>query len=66
MSDTYEVMHRVDSSKRCREMFDALLDPLEWPAAEQHDDVVLWAFDRDYRVIADVTGQPTELESTSD
>jgi hypothetical protein len=39
-----------------------MLDPL----AEQHDDVVLWAFDRDVRVIADVTGRPTVPESTSE
>lgn len=32
--------------------------------AEQHqgDDVVLWAFDDDYRIICEETGQPLELE----
>jgi predicted nucleic acid-binding protein len=30
--------------------------------AESHDDVVLWAFDDDYRVIASLTSQPIELE----
>jgi len=44
----------------------APVDLLVAAVAEQHHDVVLWAFDRDYRVIADVTGQPTELESTSE
>lgn len=32
--------------------------------AEVHDDVVLWAFDNDYRVISGFTGQPTELEES--
>lgn len=31
--------------------------------AEQHDDVVLWCFARDFRLIADVTGQPIEEET---
>lgn len=44
----------------------APVDFLVAAVAEQHHDVVLWAFDRDYRVIADVTGQPTELEWTSE
>ena len=97
-----ELMHRADSGRRYAEMFEELLEPLDWlPAtetaslralevqqalartsngahrrspvdlltaavAEQGDYVVLWAFDRDYRVIADVTGQPTELESASE
>jgi predicted nucleic acid-binding protein len=97
-----ELMHRADPGRRYAEMFEELLEPLDWlPAtetaslralevqqalarrsdgahrrspvdlltaavAEQRDDVVLWAFDRDYRVIADVTGQPTELESASE
>lgn len=30
--------------------------------AESHDDVVLWAFDNDYRVIAALTDQRIELE----
>ena len=35
--------------------------------AEEHqdEDIVLWAFDSDYRVICDETGQPTELEESS-
>jgi len=32
--------------------------------AEEHDDVVLWYFDRDFRVIADVTGQRIEEETS--
>lgn len=33
--------------------------------AEEHqeDDVVLWCFDKDFRAIADVTGQPIEEET---
>ncbi len=31
--------------------------------AEQHDDVVLWCFDKDFRAIADGTGQPIEEET---
>jgi predicted nucleic acid-binding protein len=31
--------------------------------AEAADDVVLWAFDRDLRVIAEHTGQPHESEA---
>lgn len=31
--------------------------------AELHEDVVLWAFDDDFRIIADVTGQAVELET---
>jgi predicted nucleic acid-binding protein len=30
--------------------------------AESHDDVVLWAFDDDYRIIAGITDQSIELE----
>ena len=30
--------------------------------AELHDDIVLWAFDNDYAIIAGFTGQPVELE----
>jgi predicted nucleic acid-binding protein len=30
--------------------------------AEGHDDVVLWAFDDDYRIIAGITDQSIELE----
>ena len=32
--------------------------------AELHADVVLWCFDKDYRVIADITGQPLEEEDS--
>lgn len=39
------------------------VDLLVAAVAERHDDVVVWAFDRDYRVIADMTGQPVELET---
>jgi predicted nucleic acid-binding protein len=31
----------------------------------QDDDVVLWAFDDDYRIISDVTKQPVELEKST-
>jgi predicted nucleic acid-binding protein len=30
--------------------------------AELHDDIVLWAFDNDYAVIAGLTQQPVEIE----
>ena len=30
--------------------------------AEEHDDVVLWAFDNDYTVISALTGQAAEIE----
>jgi predicted nucleic acid-binding protein len=33
--------------------------------AEQHEDVVLWCFDQDFRRIADVTGQPLERETST-
>jgi predicted nucleic acid-binding protein len=33
--------------------------------AELHDDIVLWAFDNDYAVIAGLTGQPVELEDST-
>ena len=33
--------------------------------AELHPDVVLWCFDRDYRMIADLTGQPLEGEEST-
>ena len=33
--------------------------------AELHDDIVLWAFDSDYGVIASFTGQPVELEAST-
>jgi predicted nucleic acid-binding protein len=35
--------------------------------AEEHqgEDVVLWAFDDDYRIISEETGQPVELETSS-
>lgn len=33
--------------------------------AELHDDVVLWAFDNDYAVIAGLTGQLVELEDST-
>jgi len=94
-----ELMHRADSSRGYRQLFDDLFEPLEWLAtneaasrralevqqalaavsdgahrrspvdffvaavAELHEDVVLWAFDDDFRIIADVTGQPVELEA---
>lgn len=41
------------------------VDFLVAAVAEQHDDVVLWCFDKDFRVIADITGQPIEEESPS-
>jgi hypothetical protein len=33
--------------------------------AELHDDIVLWAFDNDYAVIAALTGQPAEIEAST-
>jgi predicted nucleic acid-binding protein len=33
--------------------------------AELHDDVVLWAFDDDYRIIAGFSGQALELEGST-
>ena len=41
------------------------VDLLVAAIAEQHDDVILWAFDTDYTVIAGVTGQPTEIEAST-
>ncbi len=38
------------------------IDFLIAATAEQEDDVVLWAFDNDYAVIAALTGQPVEIE----
>lgn len=33
--------------------------------AELHDDVVLWCFDKDYRIIKGLTGQPLEEEGST-
>ena len=96
-----EVLHRADSTKRYEQLYNDLLDPLDWLAlteeatwramdvqrglaarshgahrrppidfliaaiAELRDDIVLWAFDNDYRVIASFTGQPVELEDST-
>jgi predicted nucleic acid-binding protein len=33
--------------------------------AEAHDGIVLWCFDKDFRIIAELTGQPLEEEASS-
>jgi predicted nucleic acid-binding protein len=40
------------------------IDLLIAAIAEEHqaDDIVLWAFDDDFRIISEETGQPVELE----
>lgn len=93
-----EVLHRADSSKRYEQLYNALLDPLDWldlteeatwrafeiqqglaarsdgahrrpvadfliaAIAESYDDIILWAFDDDYRIISAFTDQSIELE----
>jgi predicted nucleic acid-binding protein len=42
------------------------VDLLVAAIAEEHagDDVIVWAFDDDYRIICEATGQPAELEES--
>lgn len=43
------------------------VDLLVAAIAEEHagDDVIVWAFDDDYRIIWEATGQPAELEQSA-
>jgi predicted nucleic acid-binding protein len=96
-----EVMHRADSTEKYEQLFNDLLDPLDWlplteeaswraievqrglaatsngahrrspndlfiaAIAEMHEDIVLWAFDTDSRVLAGFTDQTVELEEST-
>jgi predicted nucleic acid-binding protein len=41
------------------------IDLLIAAIAEEHPDIVMWAFDNDYAVIAGVTGQAVEVEEST-